>query len=184
MDVQETSLPGVLLITPKVFGDQRGFFQETFSQSRYERNGIVKPFIQDNHSRSEKGVLRGLHYQLRNPQGKLVTVIRGAVYDVAVDIRVGSPTYKKWYGVELNDTNHYQLYVPPGFAHGFVVISDVVDFIYKCTEYYDPKDEQGIIWNDPEIGVEWPIETPRMSQKDQINPTLKELARQNALPLY
>lgn len=184
MDVQETSLPGVLLITPKVFGDPRGFFQETFSQSRYERYGINKPFVQDNHSRSERDVLRGLHYQLHNPQGKLVTVIRGAVYDVAVDIRVGSPTYKQWYGIELNDTNHHQLYVPPGFAHGFVVLSDIVDFIYKCTDYYDPKDEKGVIWNDPEIGVEWPVETPRLSQKDQVNPVLTELAQQNALPRY
>ena len=184
MDVQETSLPGVLLITPKVFGDQRGFFQETFSQTRYERYEISKPFVQDNHSRSEKDVLRGLHYQLHNPQGKLVTVIRGAVYDVAVDIRIGSPTFKQWYGTELNDTNHHQLYVPPGFAHGFVVLSDVVDFIYKCTEYYDPKDERGIIWSDSEIGVEWPCKTPRLSQKDQANLTLKALAAQNELPIF
>ena len=184
MEVEQTSLPGVLLIKPKVFGDARGFFLETYSASRYQAAGIEAEFVQDNSSRSSKGVLRGLHYQLQYPQGKLVSVNRGEVFDVAVDIRMGSPTFGQWYGVVLNDTNHHQLYVPPGFAHGFVVMSDVVDFSYKCTDYYHPDDEQGVRWDDPVINIQWPIKTPVMSEKDRVNPLLESQVTNKCLPDY
>lgn len=184
MEVIETSLPGVLLIEPKCFGDSRGFFLETFSTQRYSDAGIKESFVQDNHSRSQKGVLRGLHFQLNFPQGKLVGVSRGSVFDVAVDIRVGSPTFGQWYGAVLNDENHRQLYIPPKFAHGFVVLSDVADFNYKCTEYYHAEDDKGLLWNDPAIGVNWQIENPLLSEKDKINKTLEELKENNDLPLY
>lgn len=184
MKVIETSLPGVKVIEPKVFGDDRGFFLETFSEQRYNEAGISETFIQDNHSRSQKGVLRGLHYQLNHPQGKLVSVTQGEVFDVAVDIRVGSRTFGQWHGELLNDKNHRQLYVPPGFAHGFIVLSDVVDFIYKCTEYYRPEDEKGLQWNDPELGIDWKMENPVLSTKDQDNKTLAELKANGELPSY
>jgi len=184
MDVVETSLQGVLLIKPKVYGDERGFFQETYSAERYQQAGINERFIQDNHSRSSKGVLRGLHYQLKYPQGKLVSVVRGEVFDVAVDIRLGSPTFAQCYGVILDDKHHHQLYIPPGFAHGFVVLSDRVDFVYKCTEYYHPEDEMGLLWNDANIGVEWPFSEPLLSDKDKKNPLLDELIQNNALPEF
>ena len=167
MKILETSIPEVILIEPKVFGDPRGFFLETYQQKRYRDAGIALPFVQDNHSRSAKGVLRGLHFQLRYPQGKLVQVIRGEVFDVAVDIRHGSPTFGKWSGSLLSETNHRQLYVPPGFAHGFCVLSEIADFLYKCTDYYHPEDENGIAWNDPGIGIDWPIASPRLSDKDR-----------------
>jgi dTDP-4-dehydrorhamnose 3,5-epimerase len=184
VEVEQTSLPGVLLIKPKVFGDARGFFLETYSTRRYQEAGIETAFVQDNSSRSSKGVLRGLHYQLQHPQGKLVSVNRGEVFDVAVDIRVGSPTFGQWYGVVLNDSNHHQLYVPPGFAHGFVVMSDIVDFSYKCTDYYHPQDEQGIRWDDPAINIQWPIKTPVLSEKDKVNPVLENQVSNNCLPNY
>lgn len=184
MEVEETGLPGVLLIKPKVFGDQRGFFLETYSAQRYQDAGVGLPFVQDNYSRSSKGVLRGLHYQLKHPQGKLVSVNRGEVFDVVVDIRQGSPHFGKWVGVILNEENHHQLYVPPDFAHGFVVLSDMVDFSYKCTDYYNPADEQGISWNDPTINIDWPVTTPTLSNKDSLNPTLETQINNNCLPVY
>lgn len=175
MNVIETVLPGVLIVEPKVFGDQRGFFLETFQVERYREAGIALPFVQDNHSRSPRGVLRGLHFQRTRPQGKLVSVSRGAVYDVAVDIDPASPTCGRFVGVELNDENHRQLWIPPGYAHGFCVLSEIADFQYKCTDFYLPEDEGGLIWNDPELQIPWPVEAPQLSAKDQRNPTLREL---------
>ena len=175
MKVIETALPGVLIIEPRVFGDQRGFFLETFQAERYREAGITQPFVQDNHSRSQKGVLRGLHFQRSRPQGKLVSVSRGSVYDVAVDINPESPTCGQFVGVELSDDNHRQFWVPPGYAHGFCVLSDTADFQYKCTDLYYPEDEGGLIWNDPEVNIPWPMETPKLSVKDQSNPTLRQL---------
>ena len=175
MKVTETELPGVLLIEPKVFGDERGFFIESFQAERYREAGIELPFVQDNHSRSQRGVLRGLHFQKTRPQGKLVRVSRGAVYDVAVDINPDSPTCGRFVGVELNDENHRQLWIPPGYAHGFCVLSDIADFEYKCTDLYFPQDEGGLLWNDPEVAVPWPVEQPTLSAKDQLNPTLRQL---------
>ena len=188
MKVIKTSLPGVLVIEPKVFGDSRGFFTETYHYERYAEAGIKQSFVQDNHSRSSKGVLRGLHYQLEHPQGKLVQVMRGEVLDVAVDIRVGSPTFGQYYSHILNDQNHQQLYVPPGFAHGFCVVSDVVDFVYKCTDYYHPESEKGIAWNDPNIGIDWPGGGDKstdynISEKDQNNPLLVDIPEKD-LPVY
>ena len=175
MKVIETALPGVLIIEPKVFGDHRGFFLETFQIERYREIGITLPFVQDNHSRSQRGGLRGLHFQRTRPQGKLVSVSRGSVYDVAVDIEPASTTYGKFVGVELNDDNHRQLWIPPGYAHGFCVLSDVADFQYKCTDLYFPEDEGGLIWNDPDVGIPWPIDAPQLSAKDLKNPCLREL---------
>lgn len=175
MRVIETALPGVLIIEPKVFGDQRGFFIETFQIERYREAGITMPFVQDNHSRSPRGVLRGLHFQRTRPQGKLVSVSRGAVYDVAVDINSESPTCGQFVGVELSDDNHRQLWIPPGYAHGFCVISDIADFQYKCTDLYFPEDEGGLLWSDPDVSIPWPVEAPRLSTKDHLNPTLRQL---------
>ncbi|WP_052365221.1 dTDP-4-dehydrorhamnose 3,5-epimerase [Halotalea alkalilenta] len=178
MKVIETKLPGVLIIEPTVFGDARGFFVESFQLERYREVGIELPFVQDNQSRSSKGVLRGLHFQRTRPQGKLVRVSRGAVYDVAVDINSNSPTFGQYVGAELTEENQRQLWVPPGFAHGFCVLSDIADFQYKCTDYYFPQDEGALIWNDPEIGIEWPIADPLLSAKDLLNPSLRELIDQ------
>ncbi|MEH6482686.1 MULTISPECIES: dTDP-4-dehydrorhamnose 3,5-epimerase [Pseudomonas] len=178
MKVTETALAGVLIIEPKVFGDHRGFFLESFQTERYKDVGIELPFVQDNHSRSQRGVLRGLHFQRSRPQGKLVRVSRGSVYDVAVDINPDSPTCGQYVGVELNDENHLQLWVPPGYAHGFCVLSEVADFQYKCTELYFPEDEGGLIWNDADVSIPWPIESPQLSAKDKINPTLQQLLNQ------
>jgi len=174
--VTETALPGVKIIEPKVHGDPRGFFIETFQARRYaEIAGIDLPFVQDNHSRSARGVLRGLHAQKQRPQGKLVRCARGEVFDVAVDIDPASPTFGRWVGVVLSDVNQRQFWVPPGYGHGFVVLSEIADFEYKCTDYYDPSDEIGLIWNDPEVGIDWPIKDPLLSAKDQKLPTLAEL---------
>lgn len=168
MNVIDTILPGVKIIEPKVFGDRRGFFKETFSVLRYkELVGIDLKFVQDNHSRSRKGVLRGLHFQKTKPQGKLVSVVHGAVYDVAADINPASPTYGQYVGVELSEDNHRQLWVPPGYAHGFLVLTDEVDFIYKCTDYYDPSDEGGVAWNCSTLNIAWPIKDVQLSEKDQ-----------------
>jgi len=178
MKVIDTNLAEVKIIEPKVFGDARGFFYEGFQDKRYCDVGITAKFIQDNFSRSSCGVLRGLHYQLKYPQSKLVCVVRGEVFDVAVDIRVGSPTFGKWFGAILNDTNHRQLYIPAGFAHGFCVLSEAVDFYYKCSEYYHPEDECGILWNDASIGIEWPqlkTGSPLLSDKDMKNKLLNEV---------
>ena len=175
MKVIETALPGVLIIEPKVFGDQRGFFIETFQVERYREVGIALPFVQDNHSRSQRGVLRGLHFQRTRPQGKLISVSRGAVYDVTVDINPDSPTCGRFVGVELSDENHRQMWVPPGYAHGLCVLSEVADVQYKCTDLYFPEDEGGLLWNDPELNIPWPVKVPQLSPKDQRNPTLREL---------
>jgi|TARA_B110000014_G_C19867565_1_gene449240 dTDP-4-dehydrorhamnose 3,5-epimerase len=167
VNIVQTSLQGCLIIEPKVFGDKRGFFLETFHTSRYaELAGISLSFVQDNYSRSSKKVLRGLHFQKTKLQGKLVSVVRGEVYDVAVDIRKGSSTFGQWVGVILSEENKKQLWVPPGFAHGFVVLSEVADFQYKCTDYYDPSDEGSILWNDPDLAISWPVENPILSDKD------------------
>ena len=169
MKVTATSLPEVLIIEPKVFGDQRGFFFESFNQKAFnDATGLEAKFVQDNHSRSTKGVLRGLHYQIQQPQGKLVRVVRGAVFDVAVDIRKSSPHFGRWVGVELSEENHRQLWVPPGCAHGFLVTSDSADFLYKTTDYYAPEFERCVVWNDPGIGVAWPLGVgPLLSAKDK-----------------
>ena len=180
MKVLETVLPGVLIIEPKVFGDARGFFLECYQAERYRQLGIAHTFVQDNHSRSARGVLRGLHFQRSRPQGKLVSVSRGSVYDVAVDINPASPTCGQFVAVELNDENHRQLWIPPGYAHGFCVLSDIADFQYKCTDYYIPEDEGGLLWNDPQVNIPWPIEQPLLSAKDQRNPTLAQLLDGNA----
>ncbi|MGL6134988.1 MAG: dTDP-4-dehydrorhamnose 3,5-epimerase [Prochlorococcaceae cyanobacterium] len=175
MQILPQSIPDVLLLKPKVFGDERGFFVETARQSLLDEAGIP-PLLQHNQSRSRCGVLRGLHYQLVDPQGKLVRCSRGSVFDVAVDVRRGSPTFGQWVGAILDDVNHYQLWVPPGFAHGFLVLSDVADFCYLCSNYYHPASEQGIAWDDPNLAIAWPelpagIE-PQLSAKDLANPTL------------
>jgi dTDP-4-dehydrorhamnose 3,5-epimerase len=184
MKIVATDLPGVLIIEPAVHGDARGFFQETYHALRYSEAGIALPFVQDNHSRSGHGILRGLHYQREHPQGKLVRVTQGAAFDVAVDIRKGSPSFGKWIGVTLSEDNFLQLYVPPGFAHGFCTLSERVDFLYKCTDYYYPEDEQGVLWNDPDIGIDWPdvgVEF-RLSDKDRGNRRLRDLDAE--LPRY
>ncbi|NLY13348.1 MAG: dTDP-4-dehydrorhamnose 3,5-epimerase [Gammaproteobacteria bacterium] len=176
MNVIDTLLAGVKIIEPKVFGDHRGFFKETFSAERYaQMAGISQTFVQDNHSRSRKGVLRGLHFQKSKPQGKLVSVIRGAVYDVTADIDPSSATYGQYVGVELSEDNHRQLWIPPGYAHGFVVLSDEVDFVYKCTDYYDPADEGGLAWNCPVLNIAWPLKDVQLSEKDKNHPGLKDL---------
>jgi dTDP-4-dehydrorhamnose 3,5-epimerase len=178
MNVIETKLSGVKIIEPKVFADDRGFFFESHHEERYRRLvGIEKPFVQDNMSRSAYGTLRGLHYQLQKAQGKLVTVTSGSVFDVAVDIRRSSKTFGQWVGVILSDENHHQLYIPPGFAHGFCVLSEHADFHYKCTDYYAPEHEHGIIWNDATLKIEWPLKgSPTLSNKDQKYPTLKNIS--------
>ena len=168
MKISHTKLKGCVIIEPHVFGDERGFFLETFQAVRYEQEaGIDLPFFQDNHSRSARGVLRGLHFQKTKPQGKLVRVVRGEVYDVAVDIRKGSATFGEWEGIILSEDNKKQVWVPPGFAHGFIVLSETADFEYKCTDYYDPNDEGCILWNDPDLGIPWPVATPVLSTKDE-----------------
>jgi dTDP-4-dehydrorhamnose 3,5-epimerase len=169
MNVIQTTIPGLLVLEPKVFGDSRGFFLESFNADAFRQvTGLNVTFVQDNHSRSVRNVLRGLHYQIRQPQGKLVRVVRGAVYDVTVDIRKSSRTCGQWYGTELSETNHRQLWVPPGFAHGFVVLTDSADFLYKTTDYYAPAHERCILWSDPAIGIQWPIAgAPQLSVKDQ-----------------
>lgn len=172
MNVIKTRLPGVLIIEPKVYGDARGFFLESYQQQRYRDIGIDQPFVQDNHSRSQHGVLRGLHFQRSRPQGKLVRVTRGAVYDVVVDINPASVTCGEHVAVELTAESHLQLWVPPGYAHGFCVLSDTADFQYKCTDLYDPEDEGGLLWNDPDLDIAWPLSSPLLSEKDQRNPRL------------
>jgi dTDP-4-dehydrorhamnose 3,5-epimerase len=173
--VVPTRIPDVLILEPKVFGDARGFFMESFNAKSFrEETGLNVTFVQDNHSRSGKNVLRGLHYQIQQAQGKLVQVARGAVFDVAVDIRQTSPTFGRWVGAELSDANHRQMWIPPGFAHGFLVLSECADFLYKTTDYYAPAHERCIAWNDPSIGIQWPIqETPLLSGRDQAGPHLQ-----------
>ena len=181
MQLIETSLPGVVLLQPKVWGDARGFFMETYSETRLEELGITTRFVQDNHSMSGKGTLRGLHFQLKHPQAKLCRVVRGRVLDVAVDVRVGSPHFGKSVAVELSAENKTQILVPRGFAHGFVVLSDEAEFLYKCDDVYHPEDEGGVAWNDPQIDIDWllaahDIHAPLLSAKDQTLPSLKDIA--------
>ena len=171
----KTEIEGVFVIEPKVFGDNRGFFMETYKQSDFEEAGLKYNFIQDNQSRSHKGVLRGLHYQKKYPQAKLVRVIQGEVFDVAVDLRKGSPTYGKWIGAILSAENKKMFLIPRGFAHGFLVLSDTAEFVYKCDEVYHPEDEGGIMWNDPDVGISWPLEgEPSLSEKDKVHPLLRD----------
>ncbi|PXI00354.1 dTDP-4-dehydrorhamnose 3,5-epimerase [Klebsiella quasipneumoniae] len=176
MQIISTQIKDVKIILPKIFGDERGFFLETFEKKRYQNMlEIDYDFVQDNHSRSTKGVLRGLHYQTVHPQGKLVRVVRGEVFDVAVDIRPNSPTYGKWEGVILSEENKKQFWIPPGLAHGFIVLSDIADFEYKCTDYYNPTGEGCLLWNDPQVGIQWPLSNPMLSEKDKAGKLLKEL---------
>ena len=179
MKVIETKLKDCVIIEPKVHGDERGFFFETFQVQRYaDLAGVTLPFVQDNYSRSTRGVLRGLHFQKNKPQGKLVRVVKGEVYDVAVDIRPGSSSFGQWESVILSAENKTQFWVPPGFAHGFVVLSDTADFEYKCTDYYDPADEGSILWSDSDLNISWPLDSPMLSDKDSNAPTLIDLDRQ------
>lgn len=176
MNVTVSELPEVLIIEPKVFGDERGFFYESFNAKTFaEKTGISAQFVQDNHSRSQKGVLRGLHYQIENAQGKLVRVTAGSVFDIAVDIRRSSPHFGKWFGLELSAENAKQLWIPPGFAHGFVVLSDYAEFLYKTTDYYTPSAERCIRWDDPDLAINWQLsEAPTLSAKDQVGKLLKD----------
>lgn len=167
MQFVSSDLQGVVVIEPKVFEDERGFFMETYQKPRFVAAGIDVEFVQDNHSRSRAGVLRGLHYQITRPQGKLLRVIRGSILDVAVDLRRSSPTFGRWYGCELSEANRRQIFIPPGFAHGFCVTSDVVEVIYKCTDVYVPQDERTLLWNDPALGIRWPVTNPTISPKDE-----------------
>ena len=171
----ETEIPDLVLLEAAAHGDERGFLLESFREEAWGEHGVAGPFVQENHSRSAAGILRGLHFQTSPGQAKLVRCVRGAIWDVAVDLRRDSPTYKRWEGVELSDSNHRQLYVPVGFAHGFCVLSDVADVAYKLTSYYDPATEAGIKWDDPGIGVQWPIADPQLSERDKIAPTLAEI---------
>lgn len=171
----ETFIKDLYVIEPKAFGDERGFFMETYNKKDFCEAGITKEFVQDNHSKSTKGVLRGMHFQINNPQGKLVRVVQGEVFDVAVDLRKDSETYGKWFGLYLSAENKKQLFLPEGFAHGFLVTSDEAEFCYKCTSFYDPTDEGGLMWNDETVGIEWPldrIDELKLSEKDKINPKL------------
>jgi dTDP-4-dehydrorhamnose 3,5-epimerase len=178
MNVSTTPLPGVLVVEPKIFRDARGFFLETFQAAKYAAAGIPGPFVQDNQSRSAKGTLRGLHAQLKFPQGKLVRAVRGAIFDVIVDIRRASPTYKRWTAVELSEDNFKQCYVPPGFAHGFYTLSEVAEVEYKCTEIYHPVDELHLLWNDPDLGIRWPDTHPVLSAKDNAGVRLRDIEPQ------
>ncbi|MPZ18424.1 MAG: dTDP-4-dehydrorhamnose 3,5-epimerase [Luteitalea sp.] len=177
MHVGRTALAGVLIIDPTVHRDERGFFLETYNAARFAQQGITATFVQDNHSRSRRGTLRGLHWQQERPQGKLVRVIEGAIYDVAVDIQPASPTFGRWIGVTISADDFRQIYVPPGFAHGFCVVSDVAQVEYKCTALYDPASERGLIWNDPDVGITWPVTDPILSERDKRHPRLAQLGR-------
>jgi dTDP-4-dehydrorhamnose 3,5-epimerase len=174
LKIYETKLPGLLRIEPKVFRDERGFFLETFRKEVLEKAGVEADLKQDNHSRSLRGTIRALHFQTEPGQVKLVRCARGSVFDVVVDLRRGSPTFKQWLSFELTDENHHQLYIPVGFAHGFCVTSEVADFVYRCSNYYDPVAERGIAWNDPELAIPWPTNKALVSERDRNNPTLAE----------
>jgi dTDP-4-dehydrorhamnose 3,5-epimerase len=174
LNFTETLLPGVILIEPKLLSDDRGFFMETFHAETFARAGLPASFVQDNHSRSRRGVLRGLHYQEPHAQGKLVRCTRGTLFDVAVDVRRSSPTFAKWYGVELSESNRLMLWIPPGFAHGFCALTDDADLVYKCTSLYRSEYDHVIIWNDPDIGIEWPFGDPILSPKDAAAPRLRD----------
>jgi len=183
MKVVETKLPGVLIFEPDVFGDHRGWFKETYSKRRYAEFGLDCDFVQDNVSFSQKGILRGLHFQNPGAQAKLVQVLSGEAFDVAVDVRVGSPTFGQWFGVKLCGDNHKQMFIPEGFAHGYCVLSQTAVFSYKCNEYYSPQAELGIIYNDPDIGIDWPVSEPILSEKDSAYSQLKNIP-QDKLPRY
>lgn len=183
MIVETTSLPGVLLIKPDVFGDSRGYFIESWNRRRYAKAGLDRDFVQDNLSLSRRGILRGLHFQNPGAQGKLVQVLQGEVFDVAVDVRLGSPSFGQWYGAILSEENHHQLWVPEGFAHGFCVTSDMALFSYKCTELYNPKAEFSLRWDDPDLGIAWPVENPALSAKDQGAAFLKDFPHES-LPVW
>jgi dTDP-4-dehydrorhamnose 3,5-epimerase len=177
MEFEPTAIPEVVLIRPKVFGDARGFFMETWEERKFAAAGLDVKFVQDNHSRSTRHILRGLHYQIEQPQGKLVRVVTGAVYDVAVDIRRSSPTFGRWVGVTLTEENHHMLWVPPGFAHGFLVLSESADFLYRCTDFWAPAHERAIRWNDPDLNISWPLPAkgdPVLSAKDSIAPRFRD----------
>ncbi len=183
MKFTKTAFPDVFLIELDVFKDTRGFFMETYNQMKYAEAGIDQVFVQDNYSHSRHGILRGLHYQLKNAQGKLVFVITGEIFDIVVDIRIGSPRFGQWFGTHLSAENRRQIFVPEGYAHGFIVLSESVDVIYKCTDFYTPGDEYGIFWADPSIGIDWPIKNPILSDKDSKNPKLKEIPEE-LLPAF
>jgi dTDP-4-dehydrorhamnose 3,5-epimerase len=174
MELAISALPEVIVVTPQFFSDSRGYFLETYQQKKYAELGIPQPFVQDNQSYSTHGVLRGLHFQLRHPQGKLVRVTQGSVFDVAVDIRRNSPTFGKWHGEILSAENKKQMYIPENFAHGFCVLSESAEFLYKCTDFYVPGDEAGLIWNDPQLAIDWPIDNPVLSAKDAALPSLSD----------
>lgn len=178
-----TRIPEVVVLCPDVFRDTRGFFMETYHRRKYESSGVPTEFVQDNYSHSCRDTLRGLHFQMKHPQQKLVSVIWGTIFDVAVDIRIGSSTFGQWVGQTLSDENRRQLYIPEGFAHGFCVLSETADVMYKCSDYYDPQDDQGVLWSDTDIAVAWPVETPLLSAKDSRNPPLSEIPRAK-LPEY
>lgn len=179
----EMSLPGVFLVEPVVFQDDRGLFMETYHQEKYADGGIGQTFVQDNHSHSKKGVVRGLHYQLRHAQAKLIYVLEGEIFDVALDIRRGSPWFGQWFGTHLSSKNKRQMFIPEGFAHGFCVLSEMADIMYKCTDFYVPQEEFGVYWSDPSIGIDWPVESPCLSEKDAQNPLLSEIP-DDSLPVY
>jgi len=181
LEVENTNIDGVILIKPEVFIDDRGYFSETYSKKKYESLGIREEFVQDNHSKSVKNTLRGLHYQSKQTQGKLVRVISGEVLDVAVDIRTKSKTFGEFFSVVLNEENHYQLYMPPGIAHGFYVISEFADFEYKCTDYYSPQNEKGVLWSDPDLKIDWPSKKPIVSKKDSNYKRLKDISSEDLL---
>jgi len=183
MNIVNLSIPEVKLVKPQVFPDDRGFFMQSYHEQQYREAGIEMPFVQDNRSRSSRGVLRGLHYQLEHAQDKLVSVTCGEVFDVVVDIRHGSPTFGKWVGEILSDKNHHQMFIPKGFAHGFCVLSEEVDLFYKCSDFYTPGDEYGVLWSDPEIGIEWSSMEVRLSEKDRQLPLLADIPR-DCLPLH
>ena len=182
MQIEETDIPGVLVVTPKVFGDERGFFLETYNKEDFQQAGIEPEFVQDNHSKSTQGVVRGLHYQKKFPQGKLIWVIQGEVLDVIVDIRRGSPTFAKWISILISAENKKQVWIPGGLAHGFSVLSETAEFCYKVTDYYHPEDEGGIRWNDPQLKIDWQVQNPLLSEKDRQLPLLAEAAED--LPLF
>jgi dTDP-4-dehydrorhamnose 3,5-epimerase len=179
MHVSETGLAGLMIIEPRCFGDDRGFFLESFQAERYREYGIADKFVQDNHSRSRRNVLRGIHFQVKHPQAQIVTVIRGHIFDVAVDLRPGSSTFARWYGIELSDEGPRQLYMAPGFGHGFCVLSEYTDLHYKVSCLYAPGDEGGLIWNDKDVGIRWPIKQPIVSGRDSAYPTLQQLHRRH-----
>ncbi|MBU2647037.1 dTDP-4-dehydrorhamnose 3,5-epimerase [bacterium] len=175
MKIEKTDIPGILILTPKVFGDERGFFLESFNKKIFQQAGIEGEFVQDNHSKSTQGVVRGLHYQKKFPQGKLIRVIQGEVLDVIVDIRRGSPTYARWISILLTAENKKQVWIPAGLAHGFSVLSETAEFFYKVTDYYHPEDEAGIRWDDPQLNIDWQVKTPLLSKKDAKLPLLAEI---------